>query len=87
MSKTAVVYSKTTCPWCVKAKQILTEAGIEVDERILGVAPDAIDKVTLEQTLGVEVKTVPQIVFVNDDGSREYIGGCTDLATRLGVQL
>ena len=38
MSK-AVVYSKTTCPWCIKAKELLAQKGVQVEEHVLGVSP------------------------------------------------
>lgn len=76
--KTAIIYTKPSCPYCVKAKQILNKHGIKFSEKIVGV--DA-TKQDIENAIGggVQVKTVPQI-FV--DG--EYVGGCTDLMSMLG---
>lgn len=80
MSK-AVIYTKTTCPWCVKAKQLLAEKGVEVKEYVLGVDPEAATKALVEAAVGGrEVQTVPQIML---DG--QYIGGYTDLARHYGV--
>lgn len=80
MSK-AVIYSRTTCPWCVKAKQILTDKGVQFEEHVLG-SEQFKDKQTLEAKLGKPVNTVPQIIL---DG--KYIGGCTELAKHFGVAL
>lgn len=72
--KTAEIYTKPTCPWCIKAKQLLKTNGITFIERIIGV--DGVKKEDIEARIGngAVVKTVPQI-FV--DGN--YVGGCTDL--------
>jgi len=58
-----------TCPFGVRAKALLEDAGFEVDDRILR-SRDEVD--ALEAELGVD--TTPQ-VFI--DGER--IGGCDDL--------
>jgi glutaredoxin len=67
----AEVYSKTTCPWCVKAKALLTNNGIEYTETLVN-GPGV--KEEIERKAGREIRTVPQIFI---DGS--YIGGYTDL--------
>ena len=75
---TAVIYSKTTCPWCVKAKELLAEKGVTVTEYVIGVSPEAATKELVESAVGREVTTVPQILL--DEGSGlKYIGGCTEL--------
>jgi glutaredoxin 3 len=80
MSK-AVIYSRTSCPWCVKAKQILTDKGVQFEEHVFG-SEQFKDKQALQEKLGKPVSTVPQIVL---DG--QYIGGCTELAKHFGVAL
>lgn len=79
MNRTAEIYTKPTCPWCVKAKAILTQKGIQYKEYMLGV--DGVTKETIEQKIGegAVVKTVPQIFL---DG--KYVGGCTELIKLLG---
>ena len=71
--KTATLYRMVlpdhTCPFGVRAKQMLEGAGYEVDDRILS-SRDEVD--AFEQEQGVE--TTPQ-VFI--DGER--IGGSDDL--------
>jgi glutaredoxin len=79
MSK-AVIYSKDHCPWCVKAKQLLTEKGVQFEELIYG-TPRALNKEVISEAVGRDVNTLPQIIL---DGV--YIGGYTDLARHYGVQ-
>ena len=64
------VYSKTTCPACDTAKQILTQKGAEYEEIILDNKTEEL-KQLIKKT---GMKTVPQI-FIND----KLIGGCSDL--------
>lgn len=64
-----------TCPFGVRAKELLENAGYQVDDRILR-SRDEVDAFKEEQ--GVE--TTPQIFI---DGER--IGGSDDLARYLGA--
>ncbi|QDJ96348.1 glutaredoxin [Xanthomonas phage Xoo-sp13] len=75
----AVVYTRSSCPWCVKAKELLTAQGISFVEHVIG-SPEFADKESLQAKLGRPVNTVPQIVL---DGA--YVGGYTDLAAKLGA--
>jgi len=65
-----VVYSKTNCPYCVMAKQLLKKSNIEFTEKLIGV------DVTREQLMEVapNARTVPQIVINN-----QVIGGYNEL--------
>jgi len=63
-----------TCPFGVRAKQLLEESGYEVDDRVLA-SREEVDAFQEEQ--GVD--TTPQ-VFIGD----ERIGGCDDLERYLG---
>jgi glutaredoxin 3 len=67
---TAIIWSKDTCPYCVQAKTLLEQKGIEFEERKIG------DGWTKEQLLEAvpNARTVPQI-FLND----ELVGGYTEL--------
>jgi len=78
-TKTAEIYTKPACPWCVKAKQALSRHGISYTEFTIGT--NGITKETVEQKIGAGavVKTVPQIFI---DG--KYIGGCTELLKSFG---
>lgn len=80
MSK-AVIYTKSTCPWCIKAKDLLKEKNVEIEEHVMGVSAAAKDRQAICEAVGREIHTVPQIVL---DGA--YIGGYTDLAKHYGVE-
>jgi glutaredoxin len=58
-----------TCPYGVRAKEMLEQSGYEVDDRILA-SRDEVEAFKAEQ----EVRTTPQI-FIGD----ERIGGSDDL--------
>ncbi len=64
------IYSKTTCPACVMAKDLLDKKGVTYEEIILDNKPEE----TQELITRTGMKTVPQI-FING----ELIGGCSDL--------
>lgn len=66
----AIIWSKTTCPFCDEAKKELTKRGIVYEERILGI------EWTKEQLKEMvpNALTVPQIFI---DGI--YVGGYTEL--------
>ena len=70
----AVVWSKDACPFCVQAKALLEQRGIEYEER--NVSKDW----TREQLLEAvpDARTLPQIFL---DG--QHIGGFTDLRSHL----
>jgi glutaredoxin len=69
----AIVWSKDYCPYCVQAKTLLEQKGIEFEERKIG------DGWTKEQLLEAvpDARTVPQI-FLND----ELVGGFTELRAK-----
>ena len=74
MSK-VVIYSKTICPYCVKAKALINRKSNNFDIEIIEI------KIDNNQDLHNEMKqksggrmTVPQI-FINDI----HVGGCDDL--------
>ncbi len=68
----ALVYSFETCPYCVAAKQLLTDRGIEYEEQV-------IDRSQIKDLMKkTKMMTVPQI-FIDD----ELIGGYDDLVEYL----
>lgn len=71
MTATITVYSGSHCPYCVKAKALLTRKGVTFTE--IDVKADS-EKLTemIERTQGR--RTIPQI-FIGDT----YVGGCDDL--------
>jgi glutaredoxin 3 len=62
------IYTKDYCPFCIKAKSLLTMKKIKFTEINLNENPDQFDKM-LEKSNGA--RTVPQIF--NDNN---YIGDC-----------
>jgi glutaredoxin 3 len=72
----AIVWSKYHCPYCDQAKALLTQKGIQFEERKIG------DGFTREDLLEAvpNARTVPQIFL---DG--ELVGGFTELKQRLAA--
>ncbi|MGK0290709.1 MAG: glutaredoxin 3 [bacterium] len=66
-----LVYSKSWCPFCIRAKRLLESKSIEFTEIDVEEHPTEFVKM-LEKSNGG--RSVPQI-FIND----EHIGGCDDL--------
>ena len=66
----AIIWTKTTCSFCVKAKQLLAENSIVYEERNLD--KDWTKSQLLEMVPAA--RTVPQIFIDN-----KYVGGYTDL--------
>ena len=66
----AVVWSRYNCPYCDQAKALLTQRGIEFEERKIG------DGYTREELLEAvpNARTVPQIII-----NGVSIGGFTEL--------
>ena len=65
------IYTKGHCPYCHRAKALLTEKQIQFNEIEIDVNPE-LRSVMIERANGGY--TVPQI-FIND----QHIGGCDDL--------
>lgn len=63
------IYSKSDCPYCVRAKEFFKRKNIAFEEFTVGA-----DLTTEEYTELTSMKTVPAI-FINED----LIGGYTDL--------
>jgi glutaredoxin 3 len=66
-----VIYSKTYCPFCVRAKNLLNGKGVAFEEVMVDSDPELFNQ--LKQKSGM--LTVPQI-FIND----QLVGGYTELA-------
>ena len=64
------IYTKTSCPACVLAKEILTKKGVNFEEVVLDDKPDELEAL-INQT---HMRTVPQI-FING----QLIGGCSEM--------
>ncbi|MFP6801099.1 MAG: glutaredoxin 3 [Pseudomonas sp.] len=65
-----VIYSSDWCPYCIRAKQLLTHKGVSFNEIKVDGKPD----VRAEMTRKARQTSVPQI-WVGDT----HVGGCDDL--------
>jgi glutaredoxin 3 len=65
------IYTKASCPYCVRAKEALNELKIAFEEIEVSRDPDTRKKLALEND---GYSTVPMIFF---DG--KFIGGCSEL--------
>lgn len=66
-----LIYTKSFCPYCDRAKALLNQKGVPFEEIFLDDKPEEYE--TLKKRTGM--MTVPQI-FIND----QLVGGYTDLA-------
>lgn len=66
-----IVYSTATCPYCVRAKQLLEKKGVKYTEYMVDMYLDKREEML---KLSGGRRTVPQI-FINE----KHIGGCDDL--------
>ena len=64
------IYTKTVCPACDLAKEVLRKKGVPFEEVVLDDKPEELEAL-INRT---HMKTVPQI-FIND----QLIGGCSDM--------
>ncbi|NQD80801.1 glutaredoxin 3 [Pseudomonas seleniipraecipitans] len=69
MSK-VVIYSSDWCPYCIRAKQLLTNKGVSFDEIRVDGKPD----LRAEMTRKAGRTSVPQIWIDNN-----HVGGCDEL--------
>jgi glutaredoxin 3 len=67
---TIVVYTTGWCPYCQRARSLLTEKGLEIEE----INVDEDGKLREEMIARSGRRTVPQI-FIGD----KHVGGCDDL--------
>ena len=71
MTATVLMYTTAVCPFCIRAKQLLSVRGVtQIEEVRIDLDPDKRDEM-MEKT---KRRTVPQIYI----GST-YVGGCDDL--------
>lgn len=67
----ATIYTKAYCPYCVRAKALLGQKGVQFDEIKIDEQPE-LRPAMIERANGRT--TVPQI-FIGDT----HVGGCDDL--------
>jgi glutaredoxin 3 len=65
------MYTTQVCPYCIRAKQLLTQRGVTSIEEIR-VDLDPVQRQTMMESTGQ--RTVPQIFIGNT-----HVGGCDDL--------
>ncbi len=65
-----IIYTSAWCPYCIRAKQLLTSKGINFQEITVDGKPEL--RAEMEEKAGSD--TVPQI-WINE----QHIGGCDDL--------
>lgn len=65
------IYTKSTCPYCIRAKSLLRQKGIDLEETTIDIREKK--KQEMMQRAGGRM-TVPQIFI---DG--QHVGGCDDL--------
>lgn len=71
MSATVRMYTTAVCPYCIRAKQLLTARGVTAIEEIRV----DLDPVQREEMMRVtQRRTVPQIFI-----GKTHVGGCDDL--------
>ncbi len=65
-----VIYSTATCPYCIRAKALLTKKGVSYQD----IRVDQQPELRREMMVRSGRHTVPQI-FIGD----QHVGGCDDL--------
>jgi glutaredoxin 3 len=70
MKPQILIFTMTTCPYCIAAKKLLKKKGLEFEEVNLDEHPERWDE--CEQKSGRA--TVPQIFI-----GKRHVGGCEDL--------
>lgn len=68
---TVEIYTTRTCPFCIRAKQLLDQKGVDYNEIDVGADPSL--RTSMTQRANGK-RTVPQI-FVGST----HVGGCDDL--------
>lgn len=78
MSTTYTIFSMPNCPDCKNAKDLLTREGKDFVERSADPAgPNPFTREELQALVG-PVRTLPQIIFTNEQGTF-HVGGYRDL--------
>jgi glutaredoxin 3 len=71
MSSNVEIYTWRTCPFCIRAKELLKEKGVEFTE--YAIDGDEAARSKMAQRSGGR-RSVPQI-FIDD----QHVGGCDDI--------
>lgn len=67
------IYTSATCPYCMKAKKLLSMLNLEYTEYNIDSDFEELQKI-IKDRFNLSVETVPQIIVNN-----HYVGGFTDL--------
>lgn len=67
------IYTSSSCPYCIKAKKLLSTLGLDYVEHNVDDAFEEMAK-ELSEKFNKTIMTVPQIIVNNN-----YVGGYTDL--------
>lgn len=71
MSAKVLMYTTAVCPYCIRAKQLLKQKGVETIEEVrVDLAPERRE----EMMTRTGRRSVPQIYI-----GETYVGGCDDL--------
>ena len=70
MKAQVLIYTMTTCPYCIAAKKLLQKKGVMFEEVNLDEHPERWDECERKSRRA----TVPQIFF-----GKRHVGGCEDL--------
>ncbi len=71
MAAKVEIYTWASCPFCIQAKQLLSQKGVDYTE--YGIDGDEVARAGMSQRANGR-RSVPQI-FIND----QHIGGCDDI--------
>ncbi|MEL6458263.1 MAG: glutaredoxin 3 [Cyanobacteria bacterium J06641_2] len=71
MAAKVEIYTWSTCPFCIRAKGLLSKKGVEFIEYVIDGDQEAREKMAQRADGG---RSVPQI-FIND----VHVGGCDDI--------
>ena len=79
VSKHYFLWTKSHCPWCKKAIELLCQKGLSHTTFVMDDYPEQLNEA--KQNLGW--KTVPIVYTIASNGETQLIGGCTDLESYL----
>lgn len=74
------IIGRKSCKYCENAKILAFDSGIGFEYKTLD---EDVSRETIVDEIGKEFRTVPQIFAIKDDGTREYVGGYTELTEYL----
>ena len=77
-----VVFSKSTCPFCQRAKAILEDKNLSyhiIDFK------EGNQEILQEMKVAASWNTVPMIFQIAEGGEIKFVGGCSELESLLGV--